>query len=382
MSEPRARPSDVTVRLADPEDPADSAGLCDLFARTTMEADLELAVERSPDFFGLYRLQRLTGQRVFVAEVEGRIEGVATFLAREAWVAGERARVGYLGDLRLSPKLRGGFFFGRRFGKNLRECFEEAGVDVALTGIIRSNELAIRYLTRRSKRFADQPIYRPWSRFAIHNVHFTRRRRPRRTGVDVHPATEADLPRLAAFLAEDQRRRPFGYPLDEAWLRHRLDAWPGLTIESFLLAERGGELVGCVAPWDAGPVKRFRVEAYRGSMRWVRTAFNVGAFVLRYQPLPPVGEVLPYVYLTHVAVGDGDLAAYTALIDAVYARTRGKGYAFFSVYAGEGDPLNAALARYQATGIPAQLFTVALPGTPWADRDPGPGRPGFEMALV
>ena len=51
MSEDRARPSEVVVRDATPDD---DAALCDLFARITMDGDLRVSVERSPEFFKLY----------------------------------------------------------------------------------------------------------------------------------------------------------------------------------------------------------------------------------------------------------------------------------------------------------------------------------------
>src|SRR5690606_10320397 len=127
--EPAVTRPEATVRLAGP---ADDAALCELFGRITMDADLRLAVDRSPSFFALYELQRLRERRVFVAELEGRLEGVATFLAREAWVEGRRATIGYLGDLRLAPALRGGFFFGRRFGPAFAQALSEHGAEVAL----------------------------------------------------------------------------------------------------------------------------------------------------------------------------------------------------------------------------------------------------------
>lgn len=374
-----AKPSEITVRLADR---GDNEQLCDLFQRVTMDADLQLTVERSPDFFALYAMQRLTGRRVHLAEVAGRVEGVASFLCREAWLEGEPIRVGYLGDLRLSSKLRGGFFFGRRFGDGFREDLETLGCEVALTGIIQTNQVAIRFLTRRSKRFTGAPVYRPWRRFDILNVHFTRRRRPRRTDVEVRRAGEEDVAAIVELLAADHRARPFGYRFDEPLLRHRLAHWPGLKLSDFFLALRSGRLVGVVAPWDAHAVKRFRVEAYRGSMRWIRAAFNLGALVWRYPALPPPGEGMRYCYLTHASVEGDDPLVWRALVDRVYADLREAGYHFFSAFVLDGDPLGEAFARYTATPVPAQLFTVSAPGSRFNEYDPGPGRPGFEMALV
>lgn len=371
----RVRP---TVRLAGP---ADDAALCRLFEGVTMEADLSLAVERTPEFFALYRLQG-GPWRTWLAEVDGALEGVATLLARPAWVDGALTTVGYAGDLRLSPRIRGGFFLGRVYGPTLREGFQALGCEVATTAIISSNQAAIRALVARSPRFPEKPVYRPWRRFAITNLHFTRARRPRPTSLEVRTAEERDLPAIAAFLERDHRARPFGYDLSEARLRQRLRDWPGLTLERFYLAWRGDELRGVTAIWDPDPVKRFRVLAYRGGLRWVKRAFNLGALFLRYPPLPPPGQALRYGYLTHLSIADEDPATMAALLDRVYCDLRRSGLHMLTVSLLEDDPLAPAFARYLTTPLPAQLFTVSLPGSPWNERDPGPGRPGFEMALV
>jgi hypothetical protein len=380
VSEDRARPSEVVVRDATPDD---DAALCDLFARITMDGDLRVSVERSPEFFKLYGLQRLNSKRVFVAEVQGSIEGVASFLVRDGWLEGEHHAVGYLGDLRLSPRIRGGFFFGRRFGAGLRECFEGAGVEVATTAILGSNAVAIRFLTKRSKRFADKPVYRPWTSFDILNLHFARKKRPRTfKGLTVRTASEPDLAAIASLLSEDQRRREFGYVIDEALLRTRLESWPGLNVEDFRLAYRNEELVGVAAPWDAYAVKRMVVLEYRGSMRWIRAGFNLGSLFFRYPPLPPVGKAMRYAYLTHVAIKNDDPDVMSALVDQIYCDLHGTGLNFLTVYRQHEDPLSPAFAPYQSTPIPAQLFTVSLAGSRFNDWDPGPQRPGFEMALV
>ena len=71
------------------------------------------------------------------------------------------------------------------------------------------------------------------------------------------------------------------------------------------------------------------------------------------------------------------------MIDTIYAAFHGQGYHFFTSCVLDEDAFATLYDRYQTTPIPAQLFTVSLPGSPWNDWDPGSDqRPGFEMALV
>ncbi len=378
MSRPSESPK-PEPRLARPED---GAALCELFARVTMDADLRLAVERDPDFFALYDLQEVE-RRVWIADVGGSIEGIAALLGRDGWLEGSRCRVGYAGDLRFGEALRGGFFLGRMFGEIFGDACDAFGCEAMLTAVIDSNRLAKAALVRRTRRFPDKPVYRPLRSFHILNIQMTTRGRPRPTDLTVRRATEDDVAAIAARLEEDHRARPFGYCFDEALLRKRLARWPGLTIDSFYVAHDGaGRLRGVAAPWDAGPVKRFRVLAYEGRMRWIKRAFNLGAFFARFPPLPPPGGLFRYVYLTHVSIAEDDPATMAALLDRIYHDLHGSGRHFICAYVERDDPLAPAFARYRTTALPATLYVMSRPGSRWNDLDLGPGRPGFEMALV
>ena len=60
--------------------PADSEALCRLFAGITMKTDLELSIQRDPDFLALYRMQTETFA-CWVGGEGGTIEGCGALLA-------------------------------------------------------------------------------------------------------------------------------------------------------------------------------------------------------------------------------------------------------------------------------------------------------------
>ncbi|MBI3724943.1 hypothetical protein HY251_13455 [bacterium] len=360
----------------------DNKALCELMKSITMESDLELAVERDPDFFALYDLQEAK-QLSFVVERAGEVLGSGTYLGRDGYLAGARVPVGYAGDLRFAPGARGGFVLGRHFGATFREACRAFGCEAMLTVVISSNELARRALVERHPRFPDKPFYRPWVGFDILSVHFTSRGRPRATDLIVRRAREDDLGAIGALLERDHRSRPFGYAIDEGVIRERLRRWPGLAVESFYVAhDRAGRMRGTVAVWEAAPVKRFRVLSYRGRMRWVKAGLGLVAPLTGATSLPRPGELFRYLYLTHVSIADEDPAAMAALLDRIYDDHHGRGYHFLSACVLEGDPLAPAFARYRKTALPARLYVVSEPGNRWNESPIGPGRPGFEMALV
>ncbi|HEU0298524.1 MAG TPA: GNAT family N-acetyltransferase [Longimicrobium sp.] len=362
--------------------PADGAAMCELFARVPMEAELALSIRRDPDFAALLRLQS-DDWECWVAEEDGRVEAMASTVFRDGYLGGEIRRVGYLGDLRLSPRVQGRHLLNRLYGPTLAASMEVRGCVASLTAVIASNERALRALTAQNRRQRGMPRYTPLRDFRIRNLHLTIPRLPRRGAFRVRRAVEADIPALAAFLDADARRRPFGQPMPETELRRRLREWPGLRIDSFYLAEdRAGALAGCLAVWDAAPVKRTVVAAYRGGMRRVKTGYDLAARLLRFPRLPDPGQELRYLYATHVAVPSDDPAVLRALLDRVYADHRRGGYVLLSCFAPEGDPLDAAYRGFRFTDLPARLFVVTPPGVEPPAECFAPGRPGFEMALV
>ena len=362
--------------------PADGPAMCELFARVPMETELALSIRRDPDFSALLRLQGEDWE-CWVAEEEGRVEAMASLVFRDGYLGGEPRRVGYLGDLRLSPRVQGRHLLNRVYGPTLAASMESRGCVASLTAVIASNERALRALTVDNRRQRGMPRYTPLRHFRIRNVHLTIPRLPRRSAFRVRRATESDVPALAAFLDYDARSRPFGQPMPEAELRRRLGEWPGLSSESFYLAEdRGGALAGCLAVWDAAPVKRTVVAAYRRGMRRVKRAYDLAARLLRFPRLPHPGEELRYLYATHQAVPSADPAVLRALLERVYADHRRSGHVLISCFAPEGDPMDAAFRGFQFTDLPARLFVVTPPGVEPPPECFAPGRPGFEMALV
>ena len=377
---PAARAT-ARVRLATP---ADDDGCRALAASVGMDADLQLALHRRPTMDALYRLHAAAWES-WIVELDGRVEGMGAVLARDGWLGGERRRIGYLGDLRFSPAVQGRHLLDRFYAPVLRAAAERLRCDLFLTAVIASNERAVRALTVRTRRAArgGRPSYLPLRDFSIRSLHLLLPAPRRASGVTVRPATDADIPRLAALLDADARRRPFGYCFDEAELRRRLRDWPGLSPRSFLLAERAdASLAGCLALWDADPVKRTVVHGYRGAIRRTRFVHDLAARLLGAPRLPAPGGALHYLYATHVAVPDDDPRVFSALLDAAHAAGRRAGYQFLSVFAPAGDPLAPAWRGRLTTDLPARLYVVTLDGAePPASCFDG-ARPGFEMALV
>jgi hypothetical protein len=200
--------------------------------------------------------------------------------------------------------------------------------------------------------------------------------------VHVTRATADDVPRLAAFLHDDHRTRPFGYRFDDGELQHRLARWPGFTLADTFIARAADDgIVGCATAWDPAPVKRYRVMRYAGAMRALRVGMRVASAALGCPALPRVGEDFRTLYLTNLSIKDDDPVVLRALLRAMYPHAWAKRAHFLALPLWSADdPHERALAgflvqhlRFQLFGVtPAQVARAAWPA----------GRPGFEIALA
>lgn len=366
------------VRRAGPED---SAALCQLLREVHIRGALDVAQERDPDFFGLLELHG-GPQDVWVMEdQDGLIGGCGSVSVRPGLVEGSREMVGYLGDLRSRPGFRGVRHLPRLYRMALEWARDHHQAELFYTVIFDDNRIARRALVDRKQHRAEQPSYRVMTPFAMTSVQFTTRKGRARGRVD--EAAERDGPELLEFLARAQRRRLMGELIDEAWLERRLGTWPGLGLDSFLLARDGaGRIVGTVAPFDPGELKRTRVLGYYEHMRWIRLAFDLAASVGRFPKLPEPGEFFRFAFLSHLEVEGDDPAILRDLLLEAYRRLRPRGLHFMSAMIPRGSPLEAAFRGFLVQRTNMTLYGVTLNQGRFAELDLRTERPGFEMALA
>ncbi|NTX29245.1 hypothetical protein HT746_19285 [Burkholderia pyrrocinia] len=371
----------MQIRLAQP---ADNARILDFQTRHAMQGSLPLRFDRAPDYFALHRCHA-SAHEVWLAEDEqAALKGIASLVVRDGYL-GERVQpVAYLGDLRLMPDRR----LSRGWTDAVRERFaalrREAGVHHAYCCMIRDNRLAMQSLARSRRehrlRFAHWHGYENVSIYAQRGLSSAVRLPP---GVRIVNAQPHHADALRALLDAESRRQPFGCVFSDAEFARRLDTWPAFGIDSFLLAlDARDNLLGCVAPWDAGDIKRIVLERLPLPLNAIRVAFNALAPALRRPRIAGPGEPLRDVYLTHLQVRGRDPAVFAALLDAAWARVRDR-HALLQLCLYDADPLWPALARYRAARTPMDLYTLST-GEPTEPIDGLlAGRvPGFEIYLV
>jgi len=307
----------VTIGLAHPND---DAALRALLANNPMEGSIELAFLREPSYFAASAVQAPFHQ-VIVARDGDAVIGVGFRGVRRAFLNGEVRDVGYLADLRLDERYRGGSLVARGY-RFLHDLHRDGRAKLYLTVIAGENERALETIAGNR---AGLPHYAPLGRVfspAVRLRGWTRRK----SDIEVRRGDARE------YILQQLAKRQFA-PAE-------------LLVDDFYVAYDGERVAGALAVWDQSAFKQTRVVRYRGAMRLLRR-------IVRY---PPPGETLKSFYVSYVAVENEEV--FRALLDRAVEDHRHRGYHYFIAGAHERDPLLPALQNLPSTPFWARAFAV------------------------
>ena len=340
---------------------SDDAALRALFRETPLLGSFEVTLEHEPSYFE--SVADAMRHDVFVGTKDNRIIGCGSRVVREVWWEGKPSHAGYLGDLRCHPTMQ------RRAGWLIRAGYR-ALADVAVsspaavhwTAVLEENTIAGKVLTGRATDSRVLPAYVDRGRLYCPILPVPRRAKaPQLAGVQWHQGEAGDWEELAGFLNKWLGQRPLA-PVHRAGDFAAGVRWPCLDASDFLLARRGGRLVGTVAVWDLRPVRQVRLAALHGWLRYVRAPINAAARLCGWPGLPGNGLILPMAYASFLAVEneDPDLAGAMLLAARTAAARRGLG--FLCACAHEAHPFAEVFGRLRAINSHGRLYEVALNG--------------------
>jgi GNAT superfamily N-acetyltransferase len=361
----------LEIRLATPKD---NPALLALSSACPMQADISLAIERDPDFFALSRA-RGSG-RTYVAESGGRVVACGGVCRRPAYVLGEPAEMGYVGDFKVLPSFRGHGLAQRILAAIVAD--ERDAPPAPYVGSIAAGNAATDRMVRRIGRSRNLT---PVGAFASYQLlPFFRPRVASR--FDIGAAETRDEAELIELLDGFHRPRSFAPVFREGGLRRLLDASPGMRLGDYRIARHRGRIVAAAAVWDAFLVKHTRVCRLTRGLRWLSRLVRAAGTVASLPPLPAEGELLRSCYIRHAACVPGAYDALAAVIRSIVcdAAAHRQHFALFTCAA--GDPLAGCLR-----GIPRTTYQYALvAGTnalSWAPRLSAlAGAPRFDDAAV
>lgn len=352
----------------------DNADINRLLKDTPVPGWISLSYEREPDYFRASATEGDLHETLLGRDRRtGELIVMASFSIRDAWVNGEPARVGYLGQLRLVashlsrpwPVLE-----GYRFIRRMVE--RRSDVRYVLTSIVSTNERAKRLLTSGSRNL---PTYRPIGGFWT--LAYPSRRRARSVpGIELVRGSTAESGEIARFLDKQARRFQFAprWSADQLWDDRRC---PDLGPEDFLLARRGDSLAGCVALWDQCGFKQHVVRGYAAWIDRLRPLINLPAAALGLPRLPAPGSALRQLSLSHLAVEDDDPGVLRALLGEALAQAAAREVPLTVTGLGDEHPLlGEAKAAARHLAYRSDIYLVH-----WGDEDPRRGLDDRPMHL-
>ena len=342
----------TTVRFEEAR-AADDPELRRLMARNEMPGTISLSFQREPSYFFATGLQGDDAQVTVARDpADGEIIGVATRALRSAYLNGEVRPLGYLSDLRLERRHRGGTLLARGY-RYLRRLHDAGGAPFYFTVIAEANRHALSLLPSRR---AGLPVYRDLGRVCSHAINLGRPRREPIGDWQIRRGTADDAEAIADCLARNHSRRQLAPVVTAEELR--TGRWRDLRPDCFYLGIRGGRVVGVAAAWDQSAFKQTVVTRYRGALRLLKPWIDAAAPLLGTGRLPTPGLPLRSFYAGLIAVDHDDLTLLRALLLRMHNDACGSGYRYFLLGLHERDPLASVYRFFRVTRFSGRLFAV------------------------
>jgi hypothetical protein len=346
--------SSIDVSVATVTDDPD---LRQLLRNNPMPGEISVSLEREPDVFlaGMIEGER---HHTIVARdrCQGRTVGMASRSVYSGFLNGKPASLGYLSQLRVDGEYRGRVGLLAKGYSLIRSLRTPSDLPFDLTTIVADNRTARRVL---GAGLSDLPAYQEIEPFTTLVVPLWRRLRSRTSReFRIERGSHAQIEEIVRCLERNRIR----YQFAPRWTALELlspERSRGLAPHDFLIAERAGTVIGCLALWNQSSFKQIVVRSYGASLRRWRPVVELSARLLGTPRLPSPGRPISHVYLSHVAVDHDSPEVFSALFAQAYNDACDQGHACLVVGFAERHPFLRAVARgYRSWTYSSVLYAV------------------------
>ncbi len=341
------------------------------------EGRLQLSLDRRAPYFQSFPVSRNAVDAIVVRQ-QKRIAGFAALNRIEVCQKRGRASasLAYVSSMRILPKHRRGAAFRSGFHQ-LAQLLETKPVDYLLGFVMEDNREAQSLLLGKGRSSFGAIDLGEYRTHLVQRIPRTFRRGSGRAKVQVRFATELDVDRILTFLRQAGEEKPLFPRLERSDLLGG-GRFNGLHVSQFTLAERAGELLGCLALWSQQHYREWVVQRYRSMPEMVRRLYNLWARATGSFALPKPGSGLGYCYASfcHLLPGcewvlEELLAAALAQLDA----------ATLVIGLHESDRLRSVVDRWSTKTLRSRMLLLSLEGRPSLAQFPS-GVPHFEVGLL
>jgi hypothetical protein len=368
----------IDYRLASADDDPD---LRQLLRNNPMPGEVSVSLEREPNAFMAASIE---GERhtMIVARdrSHGRPVGMASRSVYGGFLNGAPCHLGYLSQLRIDRTYRGRVGLLPSGFDVLRTLRTRDDLPFDLTTIIADNQPARRVL---NAGLDGLPPYRALEPFTTLTLPLWRPRTPRPSAqFAIERGSLERIDDIAACIERNRSRFQFA----PRWTASELlcpTRSRGLAPSDFLIAVRRGTVIGCLAVWNQNHFKQIVVHGYGAAMTLWRPVAALAANLLGSPRLPNLGQPIPHVYLSHVAIDDDRVEVFSALLARAYHEACDMGHTCLLVGFAQRHPfVKVVQSSYRAWTYVSIIYTVCWEGVKAAiDRIDG-RIPHLEVALL
>jgi hypothetical protein len=306
--ERRVMPANLDFELATSKTEGDFR---QLLRENALDGNIKLLLTREPDAFHAAAISGDHYELMLAYRQNPRllVGGGARF-ELDAYINGDVARIGYLGELRV----HGGFQKRRTLlveaYRAMRKCHEAGNAAAYLTTIISDNQSTRRLL---EAGLSDMPTYQPLEEMVTLTIPARQAASARAPAIQVEQDPAIRIDEVAERLNATGRN----YQFHPVWRTETLaspERCRGISASDFFVVRDGDGIQGALCLWDQRAYKQSVVAAYSKQLSRARPFFNLVAPLLRQPRLPPPGHQLESAFLSHLSVDPNDEATLLALV--------------------------------------------------------------------
>jgi hypothetical protein len=339
----------------------DDSDLRQLLRNNPMPGEISVSLEREPDVFLAGSIEGDRHQTIVARDrSRGRPVGMASRSVYRGFLNGQHASLGYLSQLRIDREYRGRVGLLPQGYALIRSLRTPNDLPFDLTTIIADNGTARRVL---GAGIEGLPMYTELEPFKTMVLPLWRRQPIRHAGeFSIERGSVERIEDIAECLARNRVRFQFA----PHWTAQELlspERSRGLAPRDFLIAERAGVVIGCIALWDQSSFKQVVVRDYGAATRRWRRMVDISARLLGTPRLPSLGRPISHLYLSHVAVDDDRTDVFAALMACAYNDARDRRHACLVVGFAERHPfLRVVQDRYRGWTYSSVIYAVCWDG--------------------
>ena len=307
----------MIIRIARPED---GQGMLQLIESHPATGKLQILYTRRPDAYSSYTMECADAEMIVCADKENKLVAQVVCLPRKLYIGGEIHTVGYVTGLHKADGAFVNIIRMLEYGRN-RSIVQEY-----FCSFLENNQNAF-------ELFAKRGLVHPIDEYTTFLL-YPKAIRPVRHSLSLCQATADDEERLLHFYHEEGARHSY-FPAFAT-----LSEFPGLSVSDFYLLKEGSEVVAAGALWDQRAYKQYVASSYSGIYK-LATHFNPLLRALRFPPLPRIGAIANFAYLSFVLSREDD-AMLTRIMLSGLAKV-GQAYDCLTIGAARGSVLDEYL---------------------------------------